>query len=92
MIIAADAADAAGDEVGIARIFALHEHAIAAEDGRGAVAFGDAAVLEVDLGVDAQAADDPRDRVPRHLDQFAALVAAHGGCGCGRHGVAPSFM
>ncbi len=35
------------------------------------MALGDPPVLEVDLGVDAEAADDAGDRVPRHLDQVA---------------------
>ncbi len=71
VVVAADAADAAGDEVGIARILALHEDAVAAEDGRRAVALRHAAILEVDLGIDAEAAHDPRDRVPVHLDKLA---------------------
>ncbi len=74
VVIAADAADAAGDEVGIARIFALHENAIAAKDRRCAVALGDFAILEVDLGEDAEAAHDPRNRIPVHLDQVALLL------------------
>jgi hypothetical protein len=41
VVVAADAADAAGDEVGVARILALHEDAVAAKDRRGAVALGD---------------------------------------------------
>ena len=64
VIVAADAADAAGDEVGVARIFALHENAVAAEDGRSAVALRHLAVFEIDLGEDAEAADDPGDRDP----------------------------
>ena len=73
MIIAANSADPAGDEMRVARIFALHENAVAAENGGGAVAFRHFAILEIDLGVDAQAAHDPRDRVPVHLDQIARL-------------------
>ncbi len=69
VVVAADAADAAGDEVGVARVFALHEHAVAAEDRRRAVAFGHRALAEVDLGVDAETSDDARDRVPCHLDE-----------------------
>jgi len=53
VIIAANSADPAGDEVSIARIFALHEDAVAAEDGGRAVAFRDLAVFEIDLGVNA---------------------------------------
>ena len=74
VVVAADAADAAGDEVGVARVLALHEDAVAAEDRRRAVALDDLLVREVDLGVDAQAADDAGDRVPGHLDQLAAFA------------------
>ena len=56
VVVAADAADAAGDEVGVARILALHENAVAAENGRSAVALGHLPILEIDLGEDAQAA------------------------------------
>ena len=80
MVVAADAADAAGDEVGVARVLALHEDAVAAEDRRGAVALGDLPVGEIDLGEDAQAADDPGDRVPGHLDQLSGF----GRCLCFR--------
>ena len=41
MVVAADPADPAGDEMGVARILALHEDAVAAEDRRGAVTLGD---------------------------------------------------
>jgi hypothetical protein len=88
VVVAADAADAAGDEVRVARVLALHEDAVTAKDRRRTVALGDLAVGEVDLGVDAQAADDARDRVPGHLDQFAGL--GRGGAlrrGHGRHDV-----
>ena len=71
VIIAADAADAAGDEVRVSRIFALHEDAVAAEDRRSAVAFGNSAFAEIDLRKDAEAANDPCDRVPVHLHQVA---------------------
>ena len=74
VVVAADPADAAGDEVRVARILALHEDRVAAEDRRGAVALDDFSVLEVDLGVDAEAADDPGDRIPRHLDQLAGIA------------------
>jgi len=33
MVVATDAADAARDKVGVARIFALHEEAVAPENG-----------------------------------------------------------
>ena len=35
------------------------------------MAFGDFPVFEVDLGEDAEAAHDPRNRIPVHLDQVA---------------------
>ena len=73
VVVTADAADAAGDEVGVARILALHEDRIAAEDRRGAVALDDFLVVEVDLGVDAEAADDAGDGIPRHLHQLAGI-------------------
>ena len=74
VVVAADAADAAGDEVGVARVLALHEDAVAAEDRRRAVALGDLALAEVDLGVDPEAADDAGDRVPRHLDEAVGVL------------------
>ena len=76
VIVAADPADPAGDEVGVARVFAFHEDAVAAEDRRGAVALGDRPLGEIDLGVDAQAAHDPRDRVPGHIDQVGRTERA----------------
>ena len=67
VVVAADPADAAGDEVRVARVDPLHEDVEAAEDHRGAVALEHLLVGEVDLGVNAEAADDPRDRIPGHL-------------------------
>ena len=74
MVVTADTADAAGDEVGVAWILALHEDRVAAEDRRRAVTLDDFAVLEVDLGVDAEAADDAGDGIPRHLDELAGVA------------------
>ena len=97
VVVAADAADAAGDEMGVARVLPLHEHAVAAEDRRGAVALGHAAGGEIDLGVDSQAADDPGDRVPGHLDQlglarrsFVVVAMVASLQVCGRHSLAGS--
>ena len=70
VVVAADAANPAGDRVCVSRVFPLHEHAVTAEDRRGAVALDDLPVGEIDFGVDAEAADDAGDRVPRHLDQL----------------------
>ena len=36
----------------------------------GAVAFGDLLRVEVDLGIDAEAADDAGNGVPGHFDEF----------------------
>ena len=52
MIVAAYAADTAGDEVRVPWIFALHENAVSTEDGRGAMAFRDLPVFKIDLGKD----------------------------------------
>ncbi len=73
VVVAADPADAAGDEVRVARVLALHEDAVAAEDRRRAVALRHLAGAEVDLGVDPQAPDDAGDRVPRHLDEAVGI-------------------
>ncbi len=73
VIVAANTADAAGDEMGVARIFTFHEDAVPAEDGARGVAFDDFAVLEIDLGENSQAAHDARDRIPRHFDEIAAF-------------------
>ncbi len=73
VVVTADAADAAGDEVRVARVLALHEHAVAAEQRGRALARHDLAVLEVDLRVDAEVPDDPGDRVPGHVDELAGL-------------------
>ena len=77
VVVAADPADPAGNEVRVARVLALHEDAVAAEDRRGAVALRDPLGLEVDLGVDAQAADDPGDGIPGHLGEFGRCLGRH---------------
>ena len=79
VVVAADAADPAGDEVRVARVLALHEDRVAAEDRRRAVALDDLAGVEVDLRVDAEAAHDPGDRVPGHLDQVARSRSSRSG-------------
>src|SRR5262249_16781510 len=73
MVIAADAADAAGDEMGVARVFALHEDAVAAKDRGRAVTLSDLSVIKINLGENAEAADDAGDRVPIHLHQSFGL-------------------
>ena len=72
MVIATDTADATRDEVGVPRVLALHEDAVATEDRRSAKTLNDLLLGEVDLRVDTQAAHDPSDRIPGHLDQVAA--------------------
>ena len=69
VIVPANSADSRRDEMRVARIFAFHENAVAAEDRRRRVTFGDDFLLEVDLRVNAETADDPRDGIPRHIDQ-----------------------
>src|SRR5207302_6027424 len=73
VVVAADPADPAGDEVRVAGIFALHEDTVAAEDRRGAVALRDPLGLEVNLGVNAKAADDPGDGIPGHLGELGLV-------------------
>ncbi len=81
VVVTADAADAARDEVRVARVDALHEDVEAAEDHRRRVALEDFLVREVDLGVDAEAPDDAGDRIPGHLldDDLALLRRSLGG-------------
>jgi hypothetical protein len=74
VVVAADSADAAGDEVGIARVFALHENAVAAEDRGGAVTLDDLAVSEIDFGEDAETADDSGYRIPIHLHDLLLVT------------------
>jgi hypothetical protein len=78
VIVAADAADAARDEVRVARVLALQEHTVAAEHRGGAIALRDFAVIEIDFGEDAEIADDAGDRIPVLLDQRAARLAVAG--------------
>src|SRR6185312_1321436 len=75
VVVAADAANAAGEEGGVARILAAHENAVAAEDRGRTVALGDLPVGEIDFGVNAQAADDARDGIPGHFDELTPLGA-----------------
>jgi hypothetical protein len=67
MVVATDAADAAGDKVGVARIFALHEEAVTSENRGGAMTLRHLTLLEINLSIDAEAANDACDRIPRHL-------------------------
>ena len=65
MIVAADPADATGDEVRITRIFVFHEDAVSAEDGGRAVALRNLLILEIDLGEDSETAHNAGDRIPQ---------------------------
>jgi hypothetical protein len=67
VVVTADAADAACDEVSVARIFALHEEAVTSKDVGSAKGLCHPPVLEVDLRIDAQAANDTCHWIPRHL-------------------------
>jgi hypothetical protein len=67
VVVTANAADAAGDEVGVAGIFPFHKNAVTAKDRGGAVTFSNFPFAEVDFGKDAEAADDPCNRIPIHL-------------------------
>ena len=80
VVVTADAADPAGDEVRVARIDPLHEDVEAAEDHRRAVALEHLLIGEVDLGVDAEASDDPRNRIPRHLLDHDLLLTRRFNC------------
>ena len=71
MIVAANAADAAGDEMRVARVFALHENAVAAKNGGGGVALRDLAILKIYLGENTKTADNPGYWIPIHFDEIA---------------------
>ena len=86
MVVTTNAADTARDEVRVAWIFALHEEAIASEDVGGAKGLCHPPVLEVDLRIDAQTANDTSHRIPRHLYKlwwlgrglFSSSLRTHG--------------
>ena len=73
VVVSANTTDATGDEVGVARVFALHEEAVAAKDVRTAIGLHYFALLKIDLGIDAQAANDACHRVPRHFHKLWGL-------------------
>ena len=89
VVVTADAADPAGDEVRVPRVDALHEDVESPEDHRGAVALEHLLVGEVDLRVDPEAPDDAGDRVPGHLLDHDLLVA---GALNGRHASSPHSL
>src|SRR3984957_1186240 len=67
VVIATDPANAAGDEVRIARILSLHKDAVAAKDRRRAVALGDLSVFEIDFAEDSKPSVYPGDWIPVDL-------------------------
>ena len=73
VVVAANTANPAGDEVRVPRILALHENTVAAKDGRSAVAFRHRAILKIDLRKNPQASHDPGDRIPVHVHQVSRL-------------------
>jgi hypothetical protein len=73
VVVTADPADPAGDEVRVAGVFPLHEDAVTAEDRRGAMALRDPLGLEVYFGVNAETADDPGNGIPGHLGELALV-------------------
>ena len=86
VVVTADTADPARDEVRVARVLALHEDRVAAEDRRRRVALHHALLREIDLRVDPEAPDDAGDRVPRHLDEAGLVLRDVRGLGLGgRH-------
>jgi hypothetical protein len=74
MVVPANPANTAGDEVGVARILPLHENAIATKNRRRAIAFRYAPIIKIDLREDSEASYDPGDWVPIHVHQFAGLA------------------
>ena len=74
VVVATDPADPARDEVRVPGVLPLHEHAVAPEDRGRAVALRHFPLAEVDLGVDAQAAHDAGDGIPRHLHQPVGVL------------------
>ena len=81
MVVAADPADSAGNEVCVAGILVLHEDAVTPEDRGGAMALDNFPVREVNLGEDSQTPNDSGDRVPGHLHNVGGLGTRFRGCG-----------
>ncbi|HEX2270791.1 MAG TPA: hypothetical protein VHH35_14690, partial [Pyrinomonadaceae bacterium] len=59
------------NKVSITRVFASHENAVAAKYGRGAIAFDNFAIIEIDLSENSQTPDDSGNRVPVHFHEVA---------------------
>ena len=78
VVVAADPANSAGDEMSITRVFALHENAVPAKNGGGAVALRNLFVLKIDLGEDAQAAHNTGDGVPTHFYEVPLFTRIFG--------------
>ena len=76
VVVPADSTNATRDEVSVARVLALHEDAVAAEDGRRALALDHTSVREVDLGVNAETADDPCYRDSQFISRISGGLVA----------------
>ncbi len=74
VVIAANPANTAGDEMGVARVFAFHKDAVAAKDRRRAVTLRHCTPSEIDFRVDAQTPNDPGNGIPRHLHNITTLT------------------
>ena len=82
VVVAADPANATGNEVGVARVLPFHEDAVAAKDRRRAVALGHLPILKIDLREDSEAAHDPGNRIPVHfykISRFRSGLFRHPG-------------
>ena len=82
VIVTTDPTDTACDEVGIARVNAADENIEAAKYHRGAVAFLHAPVGEVDFAMNAEATNDPCDRIPGQFFNDHIGIRTRG-CGAG---------
>lgn len=83
VVVATDPADTTGDEMRVARVLALHENGVPAEDRGAAVALSHSACREINLRVDAEAANDPGYRIPHHLGELTRLRACAAMPWCG---------
>lgn len=73
MIVAADTADAAGNEVRVPRILSPHKHAVSTKYRGRAVALDHFAIIEIDFGEDSKTSDNSSYRVPVHFNEFSGF-------------------
>src|SRR5271163_382543 len=71
VVVPANPADAARNEVRVPRILTLHENAVAPENGRSAVALRHLPVFKINLRENSQAPDNSSNRVPIHVHKFS---------------------